>query len=252
MTVSSGHFFFDPSFSFPSLCRDVVSWLAWPYGANTVRLPRLRPEKQARAGQARRVCQTVTLRCGSSCGERRTGSVAAWSSLLQRWGLGRGARARAAAGSNRSSPCCFSRSSFQTQGLPGGPHPRLFCWSLKQRQGRSGLRPGLRKPARASRSSCSLAWSLFHPRRKQAWKHRLTWTGGLSQHLGFFFFLMFIYLAAPGPSCSMQDHPCGTWDPVPQPGIELAPALRAQSPSHWTTREVVAAGLLRTMLWRFP
>ena len=29
------------------------------------------------------------------------------------------------------------------------------------------------------------------------------------------------------------------WDPVPRPAIELrTPALRAQSPSHWTTREV--------------
>ncbi|XP_069437067.1 serine hydroxymethyltransferase, mitochondrial isoform X2 [Ovis canadensis] len=65
------------------LCGDVVSWLGWPYGASTVR--RLRLEKQARAGQARRIYQTVTLRCGSCCGERRTGSVVAWSSLLQRY-----------------------------------------------------------------------------------------------------------------------------------------------------------------------
>ncbi|XP_035874655.1 serine hydroxymethyltransferase, mitochondrial isoform X2 [Phyllostomus discolor] len=42
-------------------------------------------EKQPGAGQARRVCQTVTLRCGSCCRGRRTGSVAAWNSLPQRY-----------------------------------------------------------------------------------------------------------------------------------------------------------------------
>ena len=50
----------------------------------------------------------------------------------------------------------------------------------------------------------------------------------------FFFFLKksFIYLAAPGLSCS-------TWDLVSWPGIEPRPfALGVQSLSHWTTREV--------------
>ena len=47
-----------------------------------------------------------------------------------------------------------------------------------------------------------------------------------------FFFLSFIYLAAPGLSCS-------TWDLVSWPGIEPRPsALGVQSLSHWTTREV--------------
>ena len=41
--------------------------------------------------------------------------------------------------------------------------------------------------------------------------------------------ILFIYLAAPGLSCSM-------WDLVPLLGIE--PALGAQSLSHWTTREI--------------
>lgn len=70
----------------------MVSWPGWPCGASTVKQPRPRLEKQAGAGQARTVCQTVTLRCGSCCRGRRTGSVVAWSSLPQRWGLGRGPR----------------------------------------------------------------------------------------------------------------------------------------------------------------
>ena len=46
------------------------------------------------------------------------------------------------------------------------------------------------------------------------------------------FFLIFIYLAAPGSSCSM-------WDLVPLPEIEPRhPVLRVQSLSLWTTREV--------------
>ena len=52
-----------------------------------------------------------------------------------------------------------------------------------------------------------------------------------AQHV-FFFFLTFIYLAAPGLSCSM-------WDLVPWPGMEpKLPALGVQSLSHWTIREV--------------
>ena len=51
----------------------------------------------------------------------------------------------------------------------------------------------------------------------------------------------------PGPSCSMQDllaaacelFSCGVWDLVPWLGIEPGPhAMRTQSLSHWTTREV--------------
>ncbi|XP_059259475.1 serine hydroxymethyltransferase, mitochondrial isoform X2 [Mustela nigripes] len=67
------------------LCRDVVSWSGWPSDASTVRWPRPTLEKQPGAGQARSVCQTVTLRCGSCCRGRRTGSVVAWSSLHQRY-----------------------------------------------------------------------------------------------------------------------------------------------------------------------
>ena len=53
-------------------------------------------------------------------------------------------------------------------------------------------------------------------------------------HVSFLFicFYLFIYLAAPGLSCSM-------WDLVPWPGMEpKLPALGAQSLSHWTIREV--------------
>ena len=48
----------------------------------------------------------------------------------------------------------------------------------------------------------------------------------------YYFLKGFIFLAAPGLSCSM-------WDAVLPPGLEpQAPALRAQSLSHWATREV--------------
>ncbi|XP_032145821.1 serine hydroxymethyltransferase, mitochondrial isoform X3 [Sapajus apella] len=67
------------------LCRDVGSWSGRPFGLSTARQPRLRLGKQTGAGQARRACRTVTLRCGSCCGGRRTGSVEAWSSLPQRY-----------------------------------------------------------------------------------------------------------------------------------------------------------------------
>ena len=47
-----------------------------------------------------------------------------------------------------------------------------------------------------------------------------------------YLFIFIFYLAALGLSCSMRDL-------VPWPGIEPGPpALGAQSPSHWTTREV--------------
>ena len=70
----------------------------------------------------------------------------------------------------------------------------------------------------------------------------------------FGFFLIFIYLAAPGLightrdlrfgvrdlfSCGMQALSCGVWDLVPWPGIKpRPPALGARSLNHWTTREV--------------
>ena len=57
--------------------------------------------------------------------------------------------------------------------------------------------------------------------------------------LDFFFQYLFIYLAALGLSCGMQDLSCGMWDLVPRPGIEPGPpALGARSLNHWTTREV--------------
>ena len=41
--------------------------------------------------------------------------------------------------------------------------------------------------------------------------------------MNLFFFILFIYLAALGPSCSM-------WDPAPRPGIEPgSPALQADA-----------------------
>ena len=50
---------------------------------------------------------------------------------------------------------------------------------------------------------------------------------------------LFIYLAAPGLSCSMQTLSCSIWDLVPWPGIEPGPpALGAWSLNRWTTREV--------------
>ena len=50
-------------------------------------------------------------------------------------------------------------------------------------------------------------------------------------------------------SCSMQTHSCGVWDLVPWPGTEpRPPALRAQSLSHWPTREVPLL-FLRTFMY---
>ena len=64
-----------------------------------------------------------------------------------------------------------------------------------------------------------------------------------------FFFLIFIYLAVPGPSFGTQDLHCSMWESVFScdmwdlgllPGIEPWPlALGAWSLSHWTTREVL-------------
>ena len=55
----------------------------------------------------------------------------------------------------------------------------------------------------------------------------------------FFYFLIFIYLAASGFNCSMQTVRCSMWDLVPWPGIEpRPPALGTWSLSHCTTREV--------------
>ena len=66
-----------------------------------------------------------------------------------------------------------------------------------------------------------------------------------------FCFLLFIYLAAPGINCSIQDlccslwdifvclFHCSTWDLVPWPAIEPgAGTMGAWNLSHWTTREV--------------
>ena len=47
-------------------------------------------------------------------------------------------------------------------------------------------------------------------------------------------------LAAPGLGCGMQALGCDTWDLVTWTGIEPGtPTVRAWSPSHWTTREVL-------------
>ena len=68
-------------------------------------------------------------------------------------------------------------------------------------------------------------------------KHTITgWTlgpvGRLCCKSFFLKKLLFIYLAAPGLTCGMQDL-------VPWPGIEpRPPAVGAQSLIHWTTREV--------------
>ena len=56
----------------------------------------------------------------------------------------------------------------------------------------------------------------------------------------FFFFLIFIYLVAPGLSCQgISIFSCSIWDLVPQLRVKLRPlAVGAWSLSHWTTREV--------------
>ena len=64
----------------------------------------------------------------------------------------------------------------------------------------------------------------------------------------------FMYFAVLGLSCGMWDlqsygmqtFNCGMWDLIPWPGIKLGPlALRAQSLSSWTSREVPVSSLLR-------
>ena len=63
--------------------------------------------------------------------------------------------------------------------------------------------------------------------------HRCTYVPSfLNLLLPPFFFLIFIYLAAPGLGCNMRDL-------VPWPGVKPRPsALGARSLSYWTTREV--------------
>ena len=52
-------------------------------------------------------------------------------------------------------------------------------------------------------------------------------------------FKKYIYLAAPGLSCSMRTLSHAMWDLVPWPGIEPGPpTLGVPSLSHWTTMEV--------------
>ena len=56
--------------------------------------------------------------------------------------------------------------------------------------------------------------------------------------------LLFIYLAVPGLSCSMQDL-------VPWPGFEpRSPASRLWSPSHWTTREFSCGKFLKSLQYQ--
>ncbi|XP_052609557.1 serine hydroxymethyltransferase, mitochondrial isoform X1 [Peromyscus californicus insignis] len=74
-----------PCFGPVGLCRDVVSWSGWLLGPSTARWPGHRLGKPLEAGQARRLWQTVTLRCGSSSRGRRTGSVVVWNSSPQRY-----------------------------------------------------------------------------------------------------------------------------------------------------------------------
>ena len=72
---------------------------------------------------------------------------------------------------------------------------------------------------------------------------RISWRIGNPGLGSFFFFLIFIYLATPGLSCSTWDLRCGMQDLVPQPGIEPGPpALGARCLSHSTTREVPGLG----------
>ena len=53
------------------------------------------------------------------------------------------------------------------------------------------------------------------------------------------FIYIYIYLAVLGLSCGIQTLSCGMWDLVPWPRSELGtPALKVQSLSHYTSREV--------------
>ena len=70
----------------------------------------------------------------------------------------------------------------------------------------------------------------------------------------FFFFNIYLFIwlqqvfvvACRFFSCGIQLLGCSMWSPVPWPGIELQPpALRAWSLSHWTTREVPYACVLK-------
>ena len=71
-----------------------------------------------------------------------------------------------------------------------------------------------------------------------------TGIGIFTIHTDTFYFLnIFIYWAVPGLSCGM-------WDLVPWPGIEpRPPALRAQSLSCWTSREVPYRYILNFTSW---
>ena len=61
----------------------------------------------------------------------------------------------------------------------------------------------------------------------------------------FFLFNLFMYLAVSDLSCNLWILSCNMWDLVPWPGMKpWHPALRTQSLSHWTTREVQVISLL--------
>ena len=82
---------------------------------------------------------------------------------------------------------------------------------------------------RASRARGLPRWSKWEGRTtpEQYWKGTYTrgagWHGPRPVALFFFliYFLIFIYLVAPGLSCVMQVFSCSMWDLVPWPGIEL-------------------------------
>ena len=68
----------------------------------------------------------------------------------------------------------------------------------------------------------------------------------------FFFFLIFIYLAVLGLSCSMWTLRCSIWGLVPLWGIKpRPPALGVWSLSHWTTREVPSLFLEQLSKWLY-
>ena len=83
--------------------------------------------------------------------------------------------------------------------------------------------------------------------KNKPWGLALSWMQSSSRTwmmVFFFLFLKFIYLYLFLWLCwvlvaACKIFSCGMWDPVPRPGTEPGPpALRLQSPSHWTTREV--------------
>ena len=114
----------------------------------------------------------------------------------------------------------------------------------------SDVQAGFRKGRGTRAQIANIHWIIEKARRFQK---NIYFTGYIKSFVWikmncgkFFFFkklliLLFIYLAVPGLSCSMQDL-------VPWPGFEpRPPALRVWSPSCWTTRDVSCGKFLKSL-----